>query len=148
MLQFTIITNLNRLRIGLIFLSFNSLTLHIKHNKLSLKITKNDVFLQKKCVFLRHSLHFSHISSFHDFFPIVEYFFLQFSNPVREVVFHFCAIIAVKRILKPKVASVIPVADQNISYEIFFHIVVTNFKIAVQENTILHFNQFVQIFDN
>ena len=51
MLQFTIITNLNRLRIGLIFLSFNSLTLHIKHNKLSLKITKNDVFLQKKCVF-------------------------------------------------------------------------------------------------
>ena len=52
MLQFTIITNLNRLRIGLIFLSFNSLTLHIKHNKLSLKITKNDVFLQKKVCFL------------------------------------------------------------------------------------------------
>lgn len=83
MLQFTIITNLIRLGNGLIFLIINFLTLYNKHNKLSLKITKNDVFLQKKvCFFLRHSLHSSHISPCHDFFPIVKYLFLQFGNPV------------------------------------------------------------------
>ncbi len=72
MLQFTIITNLNRLRIGLIFQSYNPLTLHNKHNKLFRKITKNDVFLQKKCIFLRDSLHSSLISPCHNFFPVVQ----------------------------------------------------------------------------
>ena len=45
-------------------------------------------------------------------------------------------------------SSIVPEADQNISFEIFRHIVPTNFKIAVQENAILGFNQFVKISDN
>ena len=73
---------------------------------------------------------------------------LLFSNPVGQIVFHFCAMIVVKRIPEPEVASVIPEADQNITVEIFRHIVPTNFKIAVQENAVLNFTQFVKILDN
>ena len=73
---------------------------------------------------------------------------LLFSNPVGQIVFHFCAMIVVKRIPEPEMASVVPEADQNITFEIFRHIVPTNFKIAVQENAILDFNQFVKIPDN
>ena len=56
--------------------------------------------------------------------------------------------IVVKRIPEPEVASVIPEADQHISFEIFRHIVPTNFKIAVQENAVFNFTQFVKILDN
>ena len=56
--------------------------------------------------------------------------------------------IVVKRIPEPEVASIVPEADQNITFEIFRPIVPTNFKIAVQENAILDFNQFVKIPDN
>ena len=56
--------------------------------------------------------------------------------------------IVVKRISEPEVSGIVPEADQNISVEIFRHIVPTNFKIAVQENAILDFNQFVKIPDN
>ena len=54
----------------------------------------------------------------------------------------------VEIILEPKVASVIPKADHNFSSEIFFHIILANFKFAVQENTPLDFTQFVKISDN
>ena len=47
-----------------------------------------------------------------------------------------------------EVASVVPEADQNITFEIFLHIVLANFKIAVQENAVLNFTQFVKILDN
>ena len=56
--------------------------------------------------------------------------------------------IVVKRIPEPEVSGIVPKADQNIAVKIFRHIVPTNFKIAVQENAILDFNQFVKIPDN
>lgn len=50
------------LKIGLIFLSTNSLTLYIKYNKLLLKITKKGVFLLKKCSFFTLISCYSHKS--------------------------------------------------------------------------------------
>jgi hypothetical protein len=46
------------------------------------------------------------------------------------------------------VACVIPETYQNLSSEIFFHIVVADFKITVQENAVLYFADFVKISDN
>jgi hypothetical protein len=73
---------------------------------------------------------------------------LPISHLICEEVFVLRAVIIVKRILEPKVASVIPKADQNFSSEIFFHIILANFKFAVQENAPLDFTQFVKISDN
>ena len=56
--------------------------------------------------------------------------------------------IVVKRIPEPEVSGIVSKADQNISVEIFIHIVPTNFKVTVQENAILDFDQFVKISDN
>ena len=83
-----------------------------------------------------------------DFIPVVQDFRLPISHLIGEKVFVLRAVIIVKRILKPEVSSVIPEADQNISSEIFFHIILANFKIAVQENAVLDFTQFVKISDN
>ena len=88
------------------------------------------------------------ISPCYDFIPVVQNLCLQVGHLISEKVFVLCAIIIVKRILEPEMASVIPKADQNFSSEIFFRIVLTNFKIAVQENTVLDFTQFVKISDN
>jgi hypothetical protein len=55
---------------------------------------------------------------------------LQVGHLISEKVFVLCAIIIVKRILEPEMASVIPEADQNISFEIFVHIVITDIKIT------------------
>ena len=88
------------------------------------------------------------ISPCHDFIPVVQYFRLPISHLIGKKVFVLCAVIIVKRILEPEVASVIPKANQNFSSEICFRIVLTNFKIAVQENTVLDFTQFVKISDN
>lgn len=84
----------------------------------------------------------------YDFLPVIQDFCLQITHLIDEKVFVFRAVIIVKRILKPEVSSVIPEADQNISSEIFFHIILANFKIAIQENTVLDFTQFVKISDN
>lgn len=88
------------------------------------------------------------ISPRYNFFPVMKDLLLLFSNPVGQIVSHFCAIIAVKRIPEPEVSGIVPKADQNIAVEIFRHIVPTNFKIAVQENAVLNFTQFVKILDN
>ena len=56
--------------------------------------------------------------------------------------------IVVKRISEPEVSGIVPEANQNISFEIFRHIVLANFKIAVQENAVFNFTQFVKILDN
>lgn len=100
----------------------------------------HDLFLVQQCR--------RYISPCYDFLPVVKDFCLLFSNPVGQIVFYFCAIIAVKRILEPEVASVVPKTNQNISSEIFVHIVLTNLKIAVQENAVLNFAQFVKVFNN
>ena len=88
------------------------------------------------------------VSSCHDFLPVVKNLCLQITHLVDEEIFVLRAVIIVKRILEPKVTSVIPKAYQNISSEIFFHIILANFKIAVQENAVLDFTQFVKISDN
>ena len=88
------------------------------------------------------------ISPCYDFLPVIQDFCLQITHLIDEKVFVFRAVIIIKRILKPEVSSVIPEADQNISSEIFFHIILANFKIAVQENAVLDFTQFVKISDN
>ena len=88
------------------------------------------------------------ISPCYDFLPVVKNLCLQITHLVDEKVFVLRAVIIVKRILEPKVASVVPKADQNFSSEIFFHIILTNFKFAVQENTPLDFTQFVKISDD
>ena len=88
------------------------------------------------------------VSSCHDFLPVVKNLCLQITHLVDEKVFFLRAVIIVKRILKPKVAGVIPKADQNFSSEIFFHIVVADFKITVQENAVLDFTLFFKIQDN
>ena len=88
------------------------------------------------------------VSSCHDFLPVVKNLCLQITHLVDEEIFVLRAVIIVKRILEPKVASVIPKADQNFSSEIFFHIILANFKFAVQENAPLDFTQFVKISDN
>lgn len=88
------------------------------------------------------------VSSCHDFLPVVKNLCLQITHLVDKEIFILRAVIIVKRILEPKVASVIPKADQNFSSEIFFHIILTNFKFAVQENTPLDFTQFVKISDD
>ena len=100
----------------------------------------HDLFLVQQC--------WRNISPCYNLLPVVKDLLLLFSNPVGQIVSHFCAIIAVKRIPEPEVASVIPEADQHIAVEIFRHIVPTNFKIAVQENAVLNFTQFVKIFHN
>lgn len=88
------------------------------------------------------------ISPCYDFLPVVKNLCLQITHLVDEEIFVLRAVIIVKRILEPKVTSVIPKAYQNISSEIFFHIILANFKIAVQENAVLDFTQFVKISDN
>lgn len=83
-----------------------------------------------------------------DFIPVVQDFRLPIGHLIGEKVFVLRAVIIVKRIPKPEVASVIPKANQNFSSEIFFHIVLTNFKIAIQKNAVFDFTQFVKISDN
>ena len=83
-----------------------------------------------------------------DFIPVVQDFRLPISHLIGEKVFVLRAVIIVKRIPKPEVTSVIPKAYQNFSSEIFFHIVLTNFKIAIQKNAVFDFTQFVKISDN